>query len=79
MHTTVTSDTIAPGAFPVPVLSPELTRVSSGLSFIEGVHIGARLLHVLNLIWFGCIAHLSQLGGGANSYSSNYFYLDSLA
>ncbi len=28
-------------------------RVSSPLSFIGGVHIGARALHVLNLIWFG--------------------------
>jgi hypothetical protein len=46
--------------------SIELTRgppeVSSALSFIEGVHIGARALHVLNLIWFGCIARLSQWG-----------------
>ncbi len=35
--------------------SDELTRgprlVSSALSFIRGVHIGARALHVLNLIW----------------------------
>ncbi len=29
---------------------PELV---SALSFIGGVHIGARALHVLNLIWFG--------------------------
>ncbi len=29
------------------------SRVSSALSFIGGVHIGARALHVLNLIWFG--------------------------
>ncbi len=34
------------------------------LSFIGGVHIGARALHVLNLIWFGCVARLSQCGGG---------------
>ncbi len=27
-------------------------RVSSALSFIGGVHIGARALHILNLIWF---------------------------
>jgi hypothetical protein len=37
--------------------SKELTRVSprvsSALSFIGGVHIGARALLVLNLIWFG--------------------------
>ncbi len=30
--------------------------------FIGGVHIGARALHVLNLIWFGYIARLSQWG-----------------
>ncbi len=29
-----------------------------------GVHIGGRALYVLNLIWFGCIARLSQFGGG---------------
>jgi hypothetical protein len=29
------------------------TRVSSALSIIGGVHIGARALHVLYLIWFG--------------------------
>ena len=34
----------------------ETPRASSVLSFIEGVHIGARALHVQNLIWFGCIA-----------------------
>jgi hypothetical protein len=37
--------------------SKELTRgppsVSSEFSIIGGVHIGARVLHVLNLIWFG--------------------------
>jgi hypothetical protein len=38
--------------------------VSSALSFIGGVHFGARALHVLNLIWFGYIARLSQWGGG---------------
>ncbi len=41
----------------VPPQSNELTRgpprVSSALSFIGGVHTGARALHVLNLIWFG--------------------------
>ncbi len=37
--------------------------VSSALSFIRGVHVSARALQVLNLIWFGCIAHLSQWGG----------------
>jgi hypothetical protein len=48
--------------------SNELTRgppeVSSALLFIGGVHIGTRALHVLNLIWFVCIARLSQCGGG---------------
>ncbi len=42
--------------------STELTRgprVSS-----QGVHIGARALLVLNLIWFGWIAHLLQWEGG---------------
>jgi hypothetical protein len=38
--------------------------VSSELSFIGGIHIGARALHVLNLIWFCCITGLSQWGGG---------------
>ncbi len=33
---------------------------------MEWVHIGARALHVINLIWFGCIARLSQCGGGGN-------------
>jgi hypothetical protein len=33
---------------------------SSALSFIGGVHIGSRALHVLNLIWFGCVARLSH-------------------
>ncbi len=51
LYTPVTSDTRAPGAIPVPVQRTELTRVSSGLSFIEGVLIGARALHVLNLIY----------------------------
>ncbi len=34
------------------------------LSCIEGVHIGASALHVLNLIWFGYITILSPWGGG---------------
>ncbi len=33
-------------------LSVEGPRVSSVLSFIGGIHIVARALHVLNLIWF---------------------------
>ncbi len=49
-------------------LSTELTRglprVSSALSFIGGVHISARAVHVLNLIWFGLIARLSKWEGG---------------
>jgi hypothetical protein len=28
-------------------------RVSSALSFIGGVHVSARAMHILNLIWFG--------------------------
>ncbi len=42
-------------------------RVSSALSLIGGVHIGARTLHILNLMWFGYIARLSQWGGGVIS------------
>jgi hypothetical protein len=42
-------------------------RVSSALSFTGGVHIGARALHVLNLILFGYIARLSQWGGGGGN------------
>jgi hypothetical protein len=38
--------------------------VSSELSFIGGVHIGARALFALILVWFGFIARLSQGGGG---------------
>ncbi len=34
--------------------------VSSALSLIGGVHIGARPMLVINLIWFGYIARLSQ-------------------
>ncbi len=60
-------------------LTIEPPRVSSALSFIGGVHIGARALHVLNLIWFGCIARLSQWGGGGEFPRSNDFYLPSLA
>ncbi len=43
--------------------STELIRGPSEL-VIGGVHVGARALHVLTLIWFGCIARLSQWGGG---------------
>jgi hypothetical protein len=41
-------------------------RVSSALSFIGGVHIGARALHVLCLIWFGWIARIYPGGEGGN-------------
>ncbi len=48
--------------------SNELTRgpleIVHHFRFKGGVHIGARALHVLNLIWFGYIARLSQWGGG---------------
>ncbi len=47
--------------------STELTRGPPELVQhfrIEGVHIGPRALHVLNLIWFGCIPRLSQWGEG---------------
>ncbi len=42
--------------------SNELTRGPPGLvqHFIGRVHIGARALHVLNLIWFGYITRLFQ-------------------
>jgi hypothetical protein len=43
-----------------------------------GVHIGARAPHVLNLILFGCIARLSQWGGGGLFPRSNDCYLLSL-
>ncbi len=53
----------------LPAQSNELTSGPSELavSFIGGVHIGARALHVLNLIWFGYITCLSQWEGGVNS------------
>jgi hypothetical protein len=38
--------------------------VGSALSLIEGVHIDVRSQLDLNLIWFGYIAILFQLGGG---------------
>jgi hypothetical protein len=48
------------------------------LYFLGGVHIGARALHVINLIWFGYIARLSQRGGGGYFASSDdFFYLSS--
>ncbi len=39
-------------------------RVINSLSFIGGVHIGARALLDPKLIWFGHITRLSQWGGG---------------
>jgi hypothetical protein len=62
--------------------SNELTRgflVSLVLSFIGGVHIGARALHVLNLKWFGYIAHLSQWGEGGNFLVQMIFFFVSYA
>ncbi len=50
-------------SFNRPIMAP---RVKSALSFIGEVHIGVRALNVLNLIWFGYIARLSQWGGGGN-------------
>jgi hypothetical protein len=47
-------------------------------SLIVGVHIGTRALHVLNLIWFGNIACLSQWGGARSFPRSNVCYLPSL-
>ncbi len=38
------------------------------------IHIGVRALHVLNLIWFGCISRLSQWGRGGSFPPSNDFY-----
>ncbi len=39
------------------------------------VYIGARVLHVLNLIWFGSIARLFQWGGWGYFPCLNDFYL----
>jgi hypothetical protein len=44
----------------------EPPQVISALSFIGGVHIGERALRVINLIWFGYFARLSQWKGGGN-------------
>jgi hypothetical protein len=57
------------GGWGVRPQSNELSRGSPELvqhSFIEGVHIGARALHVLNLIWFRYIARLPSLEEGDN-------------
>jgi hypothetical protein len=42
------------------------------------LQVGARALHVINLIWFGYISRLSQWGGGGKFARSNDFYLPSL-
>jgi len=48
--------------------SNELTRAPPELvqqfRLLGGIDIGATALHVLNLIWFGYFARLSQWGGG---------------
>ncbi len=43
-----------------------------------GVNIGAGALLDINLIWFDCIARISQRGGGGYFTHSNDFYLPSL-
>jgi hypothetical protein len=54
---------------PVRTQSDELTRgppdsrVSLAVSFIGGVRMVARALHVINLIWFGYIAPLAFPSG----------------
>jgi hypothetical protein len=49
--------------------------VNSALSLRGGVHIGAKSVLHINLIWFGYIARLSQRGGGGYFTLSNDFYL----
>ncbi len=41
-----------------------ITELVRKLSLIERVHIGARALLDINLIWFGYFARFSHLGGG---------------
>jgi hypothetical protein len=48
--------------------SLRVINLTWALLFIVGVHIGARTLHVQNLIWFGNIARLSQWGGVGYSH-----------
>jgi hypothetical protein len=48
------------------------------LSFKGGVHICARALLDINLIWFGYIACLSQKGGRGHFTRSSDFYMPSL-
>jgi hypothetical protein len=62
--------------------SIQLTRgppESSALSFIGGVHIGARALLDPKLIRFGYTTRLFQWGGGGFLACSNDFYLPSRA
>ncbi len=54
-----------------------LGSCSSAYWLIVGVHIGARALLDINLIWFDYIARLSQRGGEGYFTRSNYFYLPS--
>jgi hypothetical protein len=42
--------------------------VSTALSFIGGVHINARALLYINLIWFGNIARLSRVGDEEDNF-----------
>ncbi len=58
--------------------STELTRGPPSPSWFSTfvsrrVHIEARALHVLNLIWFGWIARLAQWGGGGVISSFKWF------
>jgi hypothetical protein len=50
----------------------------SAPTLIGGVHIGARALLDINLMWFGFIARLSQWEGRGYFTRSNDFYLSSL-
>jgi hypothetical protein len=54
-----------------------LSRVSSALSLIGGVHIGARAVLDINLIWFGYMDRLFKWGGGGCFTLSNDYYLPS--
>ncbi len=56
-----------------------LSYCSSALSLIGGVHIGARALLDINLIWFGYIACLSQWGEGGGGFYSFKLFLPAFA
>jgi hypothetical protein len=47
------------------------------IQLIGGIHIGARALLVIELIWFGYIARLSHLGGRGYFTCRSAFYLSS--